>query len=319
MPPQGNECVCQEYDQIAVTVKQETVYSDDSAPTPAEAVFFTGRPTISMEGNKVVSERAKPYWGNDKHQMANKFIGINGEIEVAGPGTPGDLPGAAALLRACGLAETLNPSVDVQYAPASTNIPSVTTYFWEDRDLWKVLGMRGNLKLQMKAGEFPKWMFEMWGLFDLPEDAAMPTGLVYSDADPRVLNFENTPTATLFGENVSVDGFDLDIGNVVRKNDKPGCYAVQLKDRRPSGSITICSPTITEHDIRGIANANTTGAIVVNHGAVAGEILQVSVPIVQMDLSGITTTDLGDNEKGITIPFDGLPNTGDDDFLFTFK
>lgn len=319
MPPQGKECVCQEYDQIAALFKEEVTYSDDSAPTTSEAVFFSGRPTVTIEGTKVVSNRAKPYWGNDPHQLANKFVGISGEIEVAGSGTAGDLPSYAPLLRACGLAETVDAGVDVEYAPASIGIPSLTSYFHEDLDLWKIFGMRGNVKLSMKAGEIPKWMFDLWGLFAIPANNALPAGLVYADADPRILNFNNTPTATFFGEDVHVDAFELDPGNVIAKRDKPGCYSVQIKNRAPSGSITICGPSITEQDIRGLANANTKGAISVVHGTVAGEILTTSLPNVQMDLSGITTTDLGDNEKGITIPFDPLPTSGDDEFLFTFS
>jgi len=320
MPALGKECVSQEFDQIAVLVKQETVYSDDSLPTPAEAVLMTGAPTLSIVGNKVERDIAKPFWGNDMHQTTDRFVTLSGEVEVAGPGIAGALPGAASLLRACGLAEVQNVGTSVVYTPASENIPSLTSYFYHDKDLWKVPGMRGNAKLSMSAGQFAKWMFDMTGLFQIPEDnPTLPVIPAQTDADPLVLNYNNTPTATFFGENVDVNSFELDFGMTVKSTDRPGCLSVQHNDRKPSGSITISSPRINAQDIRDLASRYQTGAIALQHGVDDGQIMALDLAKVQMDLTGIQESDIGDNEKGIVIPFMPLPTVGDDEWIITYR
>jgi len=320
MPPQGEECVCQEYDQIAVLVKEETTYSEDSLPTPAEASLFTGRPTIGVTGTNVETDFAKPYWGNDPHRMTDKFVTFTGETLVAGPGSAGGIPGNAALLRSSGLNETNNVGVDTRYDPASVGVPSCTVYLYEDKGLWQVKGVRGSTKLMMQAGAYAKWQWDLMGLFALPSHAAVPPVIpAPSDADPLIINYTNTPVGSLFGTDVHFSNFELDMANVKKSTDRPGCYSVALKNRAPNGSLTICAPGIDVQDIRGLADAYTTGAINVVHGVNDGEIMEITVPKVQLDLNGIQSTDLGDNELGITVPYKVLPTSGDDDFEIIYR
>ena len=316
----GNELTVQEFDQIIVLVKSEATYSDDSIPAPAEYVEFIGNPQVGNQGNKKTRDVAKSYWGSDTHQYADLFTTLTGDVHIAGPGAAGSLPGAAALLRACGMLETQNIGVDVQYSPASESLESVSVYDYHDKEHWKIVGMRGNSKLVMKASDFNMWNFAMTGLDSSPIDAAsIPAVPDLGDAEPLILNFANTPTATFFGQSVNLDSFEFDPGNVISPRDRPGEYAVRIKNRSGSGSITFSSPLISVQDIRGMARSKDTGAIQVVQGVVAGEIFQVDLAKVQMDLTGIQSVDMGDNEKGIQIPFDVLPIGGDDEWLYTFK
>lgn len=320
MPALGKELQIKEYDQIAVLNKSESTYSDDSLPAAADAVIMTGRPTLSILGDEISHDYAKPYWGQDPHNLVNRFLQLSGEAEIAGAGSAGSLPGLATLLRACGLAETQNVGVDVQYDPASENLESSSLYFYEQDDLWKMVGVRGDVNLQMNAGAFPKWAFTLNGLFQLPSGGATePTIPASTDAEAKVLNFDNTPTATLFGETVDISSFSMNQGNRVTMIDRPGQYAVKLTGRQPSGSVTISAPKLTVMDFYAEASAHSTGQLQVQHGVDAGEIFQVDIGKAQIKLGEMTTSDLGENEMGLTLPFSVLPTSGDDDFKYTFK
>lgn len=320
MPPKGREIFSQEFDQIAALVKQESLYSEDSVPTSAEAVFYTGTPTVAMVGNNVERNIAKPYWGNDPHDTTAKFVTVTGDVEVTGAGTAGDVPGAAALLRACGFAETQNAGTSVVYTPASLDIPSVSTYFYHDNDLWMLCGGRGTVKLTMNAGQFALWNFATTHLFSLPEDApTLPTLPPVSDAEPQVLSYNNTPTSNIAGVDIDIQGFEFDCGNSLVNIDRPGQYSVQIKDRAPTGTLTTSAQRLTALNVWELANDNQTVPINVQHGVDDGRILEVSMPRVQLDLTGIQASDLGENEKGLQIPYKALPVNGDDEVSFTFR
>lgn len=316
----GKECVCQSFDELAILVKPETVYSDDSLPVAANAVLFTGAPSITIEGDSLSRDIAKPYWGNDPTKLVGKFVKIEGEVEITGAGAAGSAPAVANILKACGLAETITATTSAEYDPASENISSVTCYFQRGNDLWKVVGCRGDMSLSMQAKQYGKFKFSLTGLFSLPEHAAtLPTIDISSFQEPLVLDYLNTPTANFFGTAVDVDSFEFALGNVIEKKDKPGCYAVSISDRAPSSSITMCAPPISTLNIRGLADSGATGIVEIEHGTVAGKIFNIRLPRADIDLSGVQDTQIGTNEKGITVPLGPLPTTGDDEVKLTFK
>lgn len=316
----GKECVCETFDELAILIKPETVYSDDSLPVAANAVLFTGAPTISIQGEKLSRDLAKPYYGNDAEELVGKFIQIEGEIEITSSGAAGDAPAIAALLKSCGFGETITPGTEVVYDPASENIPSNTVYFQRAKDLWKVVGCRADFSLTMQAKQYGKYRFTICGLFALPEDSAtLPSVDVSTFQKPLVLDYQNTPTANFFATAVDVDSFEFSLGNTLEKKDKPGCYAVSISDRNPTASITMCAPRISTLDIRGLADSNTTGEVEIVHGVDAGEIFGIRLTRADIDLVGVQDVQIGTNEKGITVPLLPLPITGDDEVQLTYK
>ena len=326
----GAECDCIPFKELACLVKPESTYSDDAIPVGAsDAVLLTGQPVARLLGSHITRDIAKPTWGNDPSRWAGKFVQLEGESELVGGGAAGDAPGIATLLRICGLAETITASTSVEYDPASTSIPSASIYFYHGRDLWQMLGCRANARLMFNEGQYPKIRWTIIGLFQQPSNAALPTVTEPTDAHPLIVNYTNTPTSSYFaGVDTGGGAFDgefditsleLDLGNVLEQSDRPGCLSVQITDRIPNLSIAGCAPTLDVISFYKAAEDGTTGALQLVHGVNAGEIVQLDVAKQEIDATSISATQIGNNQKGVSMNTKPLPTSGDDDFKLTIK
>jgi hypothetical protein len=86
----------------------ESTYGTDSVPTGASHAILVRNLNITPINTEEASrDLIRPFLGQFDQLIANRHVQIEFEVEVAGAGTAGTAPGYGALLRACGLSETL--------------------------------------------------------------------------------------------------------------------------------------------------------------------------------------------------------------------
>jgi hypothetical protein len=302
--------------------KIESEYGTDSVPTGAANAILTRNLSIqTMQGQTVEREVDRATYGHFQMFHTGPHTVLSFDVEAAGSGTPATPPAYGPLLRACGLAQTINTTVSVEYNPISAAEESVTLYYWQDGIQHRVLGARGSFTIGLSPGELPYFRFTFTGKRAAPTDVVSIAGVSFAAfRQPQAVNnaftgefeFSTYTTATL-------TAFEVDMGQDVQYRNVVGNESVQITDRRPGGSITLEEPLLATFDLHEFIACHDTGALSIRHGAsepceetptADGKVIEITAPKVQLvqpqigDSQGIATIQMG-------MRF--LPNLGNDE------
>lgn len=299
-------------------VKIESVYGTDPTPTgAANAILVSNLEVSPMEGKGVDRQLIYPHFGNSESLPGAVNMKATFGVEIAGAGAAGTVPAYGALLRACAFSETINAGVSVVYAPVSAALESVTIYAYVDGVLHEGNGCRGTVSFDFNEGAIPVMKFDMTGIFVPIVDAALPTEVLTAFKTPVVVNRTNTPTIALHGYSAVMEKLSINMANAITYRSLPGgTENVQLTDRKPTGSISIEATTVAQKDWWTTIRNATTGALQLVHGTVAGNIVQVDAPKVQINSPKYA------NKDGIVMLSASLalvPNAGNDEITLTVK
>ena len=106
----------------SILAKAESSYGSDPTPTGSanyvQVIDLNIEPIVSDE---VSRDLIRPYMGNYEVIPANTRVNVTFDVEMAGSGSAGQSPKYGAILKACGLSETVVSSTSVTYAPVSTH------------------------------------------------------------------------------------------------------------------------------------------------------------------------------------------------------
>ncbi len=232
-----------------ILAKTESSYGQDATPTGTANAILVSELTITpLEGETVQRDLVRPYLGNEQQIHVGTHVSVEFMVEVAGAGVAGDPPAYAPLLTACGLAETIDAGIDVQYDPVSANEASASLYVTVDNALHKMLGARGSVALQLDANGIPHYRFRFLGLWVDPAQAAPPATDFSAFQEPLPASSANTPAFTLHGVSAALRALTLDLAVDVQHRALVGSERVEITDRRPGGSITIEAPDLASHN-----------------------------------------------------------------------
>jgi len=304
------------FKQKLIAAKIEATYGTDATPAGANAIVTRNLNVTPMESDKLQRNLDGSSLGNKGSALTNNRTKHDYEVELAGAGAAGTAPSYGLLFRASGFAEVINAAVDVQYNPVSGGFESVSEYLEQDGSLHNLLGGRGNVAFNINAGEYPFMKYDMTGFY-VPPVAGNILNPVYTGFQaPVEVNNANTTAATFLGFAVIMKSLSLDMGNQVNYRNLVGQEAVVISDRAPSGTIVIEAPTLAQKDFFAAAAGNNTGALSVTHGTVAGNILVLDAPKVEID----APTYSDDNGTlMMSIGFRPLPVAGNDEVKLTVK
>lgn len=298
-----------------VTAKIEATYGTDSSPTGAEAILVRNLDVTPANTEFVSREIVRPFLGNfDDIPVATSVIATF-QVELAGSGAAGTAPSWGQLMRACGFAETITPTTSVEYDPVSEDFESVTMTINVDGIQHLLLGVRGNVALNMVSKDIPTLDFTMTGLYGGVVDAAPVVPVYTGFQKPLGVNNVNTTGFTIHGYAGCMQSLSLDMGNNIAFRTLVGCETVELTDRLLTGNVVIEAPLTAEKDFFAINQSGATGAIAITHGTVAGNIVTVSVPQAQLKTP---TYQEQDQIVMLAMEIMGLPtNAGNDEFKLT--
>jgi len=299
--------------------KIESSYGVDSSPAAATDAVLIQASDVTLtplEAEELPRDvvRAGGEKGAFLRQLVGKHVVLEFSVEMAGSGTVDTPPAYGTLLRACGLAETINTTTSVQYDPVSESEESVSVYMHIDGVLHKLLGARGNVSLEFAVRQKPRYQFRLVGLFAAVTDVAFPSPTYANQQQPLPVSNENTPTATLHGTSILFSNLNADLGNAVVHDELVGSEEMIIEDREASGEVTIEAVTVATKDWFGAVTAETLDALQVVHGTVAGNIVQIDAPKVQL------LSPRYDNRAGkamLTMGLNLTPDSGDDELRIT--
>lgn len=298
--------------------KIEATYGVDPVPTgAANAILISDLNVTPLEQDTESRNLIRPYMGNSQAiPVANRTM-VEFSVEVAGSGSLGVAPAYGVLLRGCGMAEVITASIKVEYSPVSTAFESLTFYVNYDGVLHKMTGARGSYSVELDAKKIPHFKFKFTGLFNPVTDSAVPTAVFSAWQQPLAVLTGQTSAFTLHGFGGGVlQTLSLDINNSITHRMLVGAETVVLTDRQPTGKVVMEAVTVATKDWWAAAKNAVSGALSIQHGTTAGNIVVLDAPAVQVSKPSYSSAD---KVRMLNMDLIINPNAGNDELKITVK
>jgi len=295
----------------AVLAKKETTYGTDATPTgAADAIEVVESSIEPLSAEEVEHNVDRPILGNYLSSLVGKHVVLTFKVAIAGSGVNTTPPAWGTLLKGCGMSETVGVS-DVTYAPMDSNEDSLSLYFYTAQGLHKLLGARGNWQIAPQAKQIPYFEFTFTGMLVAPATATLPTLTLTAFTYPLAVSNANT-SFSIHAQNEILRALSFSPNNEVAHLDLPNTEEVMITGRAPGGDLTIDAPALATKDYFATVQTSTTGAMILQHGQSAGNI--VTFNGAQTQLSSIANTD-NDGELGHQMNMRMIPTSaGLDDY-----
>lgn len=303
-----------------ILAKIESSYGTDPTPVNTDAIETRGLQWTPYDGNRVMNEIDRSVLGGYSEINVGPNVGVTFNVGMQGAGAAGTAPAYGSLLRACGLAQTINAGVSVVYAPVSSSFESITAYAFNDGMRQIVKGIRGSLTGQLSRAQLPTFGLSLRGLYARPTTPAGVTPDITDFFAPIPVTKTNTPTISILGyTGAQLESFSFDFQNEVIYRNTTNVEEVFINDRNVVGQLVVAAPDLATKDFFADVESHstlTTGALQIIHGTTAGRIVQFDAPKVQ--LASIAR---GNVDGLVTYTFDVkfLPNAGNDELSITVK
>ena len=301
-----------------ILIETESSYGTDATPDGADAVLVRDLNITPQQSDVVNRDLVRPYLGASEQLLANTRVECTFSVELTGSGTAGTAPAYGKALQACGLSETIVAATSVTYAPVSASFDSVTIYYNIDGLRHKVTGARGTCSINASVGEIPSIDFTFTGVYNAPDDSALPTATYANQATPLIFKNGNTSSFQLLSYAGALQSFSFDLGNsLVYRELVGGTKEVLLTDRAATGSTTLEAISIATKDYFAAALTDSSlGNLDFTHGTVAGNI--VDFASTRVDIGDVSYGDQ-DGIAMLTIPYTCVPSTsGNDEFSLSY-
>ena len=301
-----------------ILIETESTYGTDPTPDGADAVLVRDLNITPQQSDTVSRDLIRPYLGASEILLANTRVECTFSVELAGSGTAGTAPQYGKALQACGLSETVVAATSVTYAPVSSNFDSVTIHYNIDGVRHKVTGARGTFTLNANVGEIPTIDFTFTGIYNAPDDSALPTATYANQATPLIFKNGNTDTFSLLSYSGCLQSVNMDLGNSIVYRELIGCdKEVLITDRSANGTVVVEAPTIAQKDYFAAALADgTLGNLTFQHGTAAGNIVDFSST--RVDIGDVSYSDQ-DGIAMLNMPYTAIPSTaGNDEFSLIY-
>lgn len=305
--------------KMLLLAKKEVTSGVDSTPTAAaNAILCRAFMPEPITAEQVQRNLLRPYKGNSGSLTVGEHRKFTFEVEIAGSGAAGTAPAWGLLLEACGFAATITAATDVVYDLVSEGEPTLTLYGYLDKTKFIVTNAKGTVSFELNAKGIPVMKFEFLGTYSAPtEEAGMPPGVDYTDfIQPKTVGKVNTPTFSFHGVAATASAFSITLANALAWRELIGAAAPHSPDRQPTGNVTMELPTVTAKNWAEVVREGTTGACQLIHGTTAGNIVQFDMPKIQCKPFSLQD-DAG--TAMLNMPFDLLPDAGDDELSITVK
>lgn len=298
-----------------ILVAIEDPYGTDATPTGANAIQVSD---LKVEPAKGTAKKRSILTGDHStqpHLITQQHQAVSFTLELKGGGAAGSVPECGPLLRACMMSETVDPGVDVAYQLVSAAFESVTIYVNMDGTLHKLIGFRGNVKSALNGGDYPTLAISGLALANVPADVA-PVSPTFSTVEPVEVNNANT-TFAYGGYAAVLHKLDIDPGVKTKYREKPNLSPeIAITGRDCKGTMVVDAVKVADHDFWANHRASAKSALSLVHGTVAGNIVEIAAPKVQLD-----TVNYGEEDDILTFntPVTLTRDAGDDELVYTFR
>jgi hypothetical protein len=301
-----------------ILIETESTYGTDATPDGADAVLVRDLNITPQQSDVVSRDLIRPYLGASEQLLANTRVECTFSVEFAGSGTAGTAPRYGKALQACGLSETVAAGTSVTYAPVSSSFSSVTIYYNIDGVRHRVTGCRGTFVLNANVGEIPTIDFTFTGIYNAPEDSALPSVTYADQVPPLIFKNGNTDSFQLLSFSGCLQSVTFDVGNNLVYRDLIGCTKeVLITDRASTGTVVIEMIPIADKDYFAAALTDQSlGNLTFQHGTTAGNIIDFSST--KVDIGDLSYSDQ-DGIAMLNLPYTAVPSTaGNDEFSLVY-
>jgi len=292
-----------------ILIETESSYGTDPTPTGADAVLVRDLSITPQSSDVVSRDLIRPYLGASQQLLANTKVECTFSVELAGSGAAGTAPQYGKAIQACGLSETIAANTSVKYEPESSGFNSITIHYNIDGVRHKVTGCRGNLTLNATVGEIPSLDFAFTGIYNAPDDTALPTPTYANQDDPLIFKNGNTSSFQLLSYAGALQSISMDLGtSLVYRELVGGTKEVLITDRAVSGSVSIEAVLMATKDFFAAAvdDDAALGNLQFTHGSVAGNIVQFTSA--KVDIGDVSYGDQ-DGIAMLEIPYTCVPDS----------
>jgi len=301
-----------------ILIETESTYGTDATPDGADAVLVRDLDITPQQSDVVSRDLIRPYLGASEQLLANTRVECTFSVEFAGSGAAGTAPRYGKALQACGLSETVAAGTSVTYAPVSSNFSSVTIHYNIDGVRHRVTGCRGTFVLNANVGEIPTIDFTFTGIYNAPEDSALPSVTYADQVPPLIFKNGNTDSFELLSFSGCLQSVTFDVGNNLVYRDLIGCSKeVLITDRASTGTVVIEMIPIADKDYFAAALTDQSlGNLTFQHGTTAGNIIDFSST--KVDIGDLSYSDQ-DGIAMLNLPYTAVPSTaGNDEFSLVY-
>lgn len=301
--------------KLALLAKTEVTYGTDPTPTGAANAMLAIDATLTpIEAQEISRDLLTPWLGHQGVILTGQHASLEFSVECAGSGVAGTPPAYGPLLKACGMSETTVAVTSVTYEPVSASFDAVTMYFNRDGVRNILLGCRGTVTIEMTPQQIPRWRFRFLGLLGTISDSALPSVDYDGFVKPVEVSKANT-VMSLHGLALIAERFSFDLGNQVEPRLLVGYEGIEIVDRQTTGSVVVEAVSLATKNWISIARAGTKGALSAAHGTVAGNIMTLTGPAVQLGRpSEGNTQKIVNNTLSLML----TPDEGNDEFAIAF-
>lgn len=290
----------------------------DAAPTAAlNAILCRNITPAPLTAEWADRNLIKPYFGSSGKVLTGAYSRISFEVELAGAGAAGDAPKWGTLLRGCAFAEEITEDVEVIYTTITNGQEFLTLWYYLDGIRHQMTDAKGNVTFTLNAKNIPVMQFEFIGLQVPPADVVQPTDADFSGfIDPIAVNKQNTAAWSLHGYTGPMESLSINMNNQLVYRNVVGEEGIHITNRLATGSISMSAVALATKNWFSTIKAATKGALSITHGTVAGNIVKLDAPKVQL-----TEPSQGDSD-GIALLNANLevePNAGNDELVITVK
>jgi hypothetical protein len=290
----------------ALLFAEESTYGN-AVPLTGNDYIQTSRLKWKPVSSTVSREIDRPSFGGDIKLHIGVHSELEFDVEFAGSGAAGTAPKWGRLMKACKMVEAIVAATSVSYKFASGSTSSGTAYFQLNGQRHAMVGCRGSWKLKFTSQGIPYLGYMYKGLWVAPSSVPDLAPNTAGWTMPRIVTKANTQQISYDGHNAVFMDYELDAKNQVEHFDNPGEEFVGIVDRECEGSVKMLAPAISAKDFftRSLID-NAIAALNLTHGTVAGNILSVLCPAVQL-----LEPNYGEERKRVTleaktsIPFAG--------------
>lgn len=268
--------------KLAMLHKIETTYGTDATPVAANAIIGTNVSFTPIEGQEVSRDLLLPYMGNQGVVLAGIYARLEFDIEIAGSGVAGTPPKWGSVARVTGMSETIVATTSVTYQIVEDAVESGSLYFIHDKVQHVLLGGQASLAPSFTPSAIPRFRVSYLGLLGQITDlGAMPAVTQAGWATPKHVSKANTQMS-LHGWSSVAESIALDLGNVLTPRFLIGDEKILISDRSCTGSAVVEARALSEINWFDRAINRTRGALTVTHGIVAGNIVEITAPAVEI-------------------------------------
>jgi len=295
-----------------VLVKAETTYNTDAVPTGAANAMLARNFTLTpLEGTTNTRQHVRGSMGGfEDTPMSGLNATVEFDVDLTGAGATGSTPPYHDLMRACGFAATINTGVSVVYNPVGSLFESATVHVFRDGVRHAITGCRGDWSYKMSALGELLLHFKLQGNYQPVSDIALPAATL-PVVTPIPADAANVPSFALHGYAGLLQSFDLAGGNDLQyRNLINASGEVLLVGRNVTGTVVVEEPAVATFDYWNASINAALGAMSLIHGTVAGNIVEINAPNVQI---GKITGNETNGVSYLSIPVKCLPSAGNDD------